>query len=92
MRLFTGSDDFGGFVTFAPGSTQFETGVPAEETTLLLATRTAAPWAARPGPRGRGREVGAEAGAGAYELAQLFINGEATDAGRPFFTDDLMIG
>jgi hypothetical protein len=34
LRLFTGSDAFGGSVTFAPGSTQFEAGVPLDEVTL----------------------------------------------------------
>lgn len=102
LRLFTGSDAFGGFVTFAPGSTQFETGVPAEITTLAWPTFTDAADEAgisrlyggihfSDGDQ-NGRALGREAGAGAYELAQLFITGEATDADRPFFVDDMMIG
>ncbi|NBC33353.1 MAG: calcium-binding protein [Alphaproteobacteria bacterium] len=102
LRLFTGSDDFGGFVTFAPGSTQFETGVPAEETTLEWPTFSdAADEAGLSRLYGgihftegdvNGRALGREAGAGAYELAQLFITGEATDADRPFFSDDMIMG
>ncbi len=43
LELFTGSDDFGAFVTFSAGSSRFETEVtPAVETTLAWSTFSAA--------------------------------------------------
>jgi len=95
LRLFTGSDDFGGSVTFAPDTIQFEDGVPAEEVTLDWATFSeAADEAGLSRLYGgihfsegdmNGRALGAEVGADAYALAMSFIDGTATDADRPFF-------
>lgn len=95
LRLFTGSDDFGGSVTFAPGSTQFSTGVPEEETTLSWPTLSdAADEAGFSRLYGgihfsegdvNSRVLGRDVGEAAYDMAQLFINGTATDADRPFF-------
>ena len=101
LRLFTGSDAFGGSVTFAPGSTQFEVGVPTEETTLhWLTFSDAADEAGLSRLYGgihftegdlNGRMLGREAGAGAFDLAESFLNGTAADADRPFFGDYLMV-
>ncbi len=100
LRLFTGSDDFGGSVTFEPGSTQFEVGVPEDEETLDWATFTeAADEAGLSRLYGgihftegdvNGRQLGRDTGAAAFDLAQSFINGTATDEDRPFFTDSLL--
>ncbi len=102
LRLFTGSDAFGGSVTFAPGSTQFEAGVPAEETTIAWETFTDAADDAglsrlfggihfEQGDED-GRDLGRAVGASAYELAQSFVDGTATDADRPFFGEpDLLM-
>ena len=38
------------------------------------------------------RTLGRELGESAYDLAQLFINGTATDFDRPFFVEDIVIG
>lgn len=99
LRMFTGSDEFGGSLAFAVASTQFETGVPAEETLLEWETFTAAADEAGLSRRYggihfkdgdlNGRDFGSVVGAEAFKLAQSFINGEATDADRPFFTGDL---
>ena len=99
LAQFTGSDDFGGSVTFAPGTILFEDGVPGEETTLEWDTFSAA---ADEAGLSRlyggihfnegdinGRTLGRDVGASAYENAQAFINGTATDEDRPFFTDSL---
>jgi hypothetical protein len=98
LRLFTGSDEFGGSVAFAIASTQFETDVPAEETLLEWETFTAAAEEAGLSRRYggihfkdgdlNGRDLGGLVGAEAFDLAQRFIGGEATDADRPFSTDD----
>ncbi|MEM9062431.1 MAG: DUF6851 domain-containing protein [Pseudomonadota bacterium] len=99
LRLFTGSDEFGGEVTFAPDSIQFEAGVPANEVTLSWDTFTeAADEAGFSRLYGgihftegdlNGRTLGTEVGASAYELAQAFIEGTATDEDRPFYFDGL---
>lgn len=98
LKLFTGSDDFGGSVTFAPGSTQFEEGVPGE--TVVLDWETFSDAADDAGisrlyggihfTEGdqNGRALGRQVGEQAYELAQSFIDGTATDAHRPFYTAD----
>jgi hypothetical protein len=100
LRLFTGSDAFGGSVTFAPGSTLFDHAVPYEETTLAWDTFTeAADEAGISRLYGgihfedgdlNGRTLGRTVGEAAFETAALFWNGEATDADRPFFGDDLL--
>ena len=100
VELFTGSDDFGGSVTFTPGSTQFENGVPAETVELAWATFSeAADEAGLSRLYGgihfeegdvRGRELGRAAGEAAFELAQSFADGTAGDHERPFFTDDFI--
>ena len=97
LELFTGSEAFGGSVTFAPGATQFETGVPAEETTLAWETfGEAADEAGLSRLFGGihfeqgdevGRELGRALGEAAYATAQSFFEGTATDADRPFFAD-----
>lgn len=102
LKLFTESDDFGGSVTFEPDSIIFERGVPEVETTLAWETFTeAADEAGLSRLFGgihfnegdiNGRELGREVGADAFELAQLFIDGEATDADRPFFEPELLVG
>lgn len=99
LRLFTGSNEFGGSVPFAIASTQFETGVPAEETLLEWETFTAAADEARLSRRYggihfkdgdlNGRDLGGVVGPEAFDLAQRFIDGEATDADRAFSTGDL---
>ena len=97
LRLFTGSDDFGGSVTFAPDSIQFEAGVPSDEVTLEWATFSdAADEAGLSRLYGgihfsdgdmNGRELGRETGASAFETAMAFINGTATDEDRPFYEE-----
>jgi hypothetical protein len=101
LKLATGSDAFGGGVTFAPGSTQFEEGVPAESTELAWATFTeAADEAGLSRLYGgihfdegdvRGRELGRDAGEAAYELAQRFIDGTAAPEDHPFVGGEDMI-
>ncbi|MEM6480607.1 MAG: DUF6851 domain-containing protein [Pseudomonadota bacterium] len=99
LRLFTGSDDFGGSVTFAPDSLIFEKGVPEEETTLYWETfDEAADEAGLSRLYGgihfnegdvNGRDLGTEVGTAAFELAQKFFDGTATDEDRPFYTPDM---
>lgn len=96
LQLFTGSDAFGASVTFAPGSTQFEAGVPAEEVTLEWETFSDA---ADDNGQSRlfggihfhegdlyGRALGRQVGEQAFQNAQRFFDGSATDADRPFWT------
>lgn len=100
LLRFTGSDDFGGSVTFEPGSTQFELGVPLVETTLSWDTFSeAADEAGLSRLYGgihftdgdeNGRDLGRQVGADAYDLAQMFLDGTAVDADRPFYTDDFL--
>jgi hypothetical protein len=97
LRLFTGSDAFGGSVTFAPGSIQFEPNVPAAETTLAWDTFTAA--ADESGlsrlyggihfteGNVNGIALGRQTGADAFDLAMSFLDGTAVDTDRPFFGD-----
>ncbi|MEM9100363.1 MAG: DUF6851 domain-containing protein [Pseudomonadota bacterium] len=99
LELFTGSDEFGGFVDFAPDTIQFENGVPENEVTL--AWETFSEGADEAGlsrifggihfDEGdvNGRQLGRDVGESAFNLAQKFINGNAEDADRPFFVDDL---
>jgi len=98
LLRFTGSDDFGGAVTFAPGSTQFESGVPLDEVTLAWDTFTQAADEAGESRLYGGihftegdlnsRDLGRQVGGDAYDLAQKFINGTATDEDRPFFVEE----
>ncbi|MEM9268706.1 MAG: vanadium-dependent haloperoxidase, partial [Pseudomonadota bacterium] len=98
LLRFTGSDDFGGAVTFAPGSTQFESGVPLDEVTLAWDTFSQAADEAGESRLYGGihftegdlnsRDLGRQVGGDAYDLAQKFINGTATDEDRPFFVED----
>ncbi|MEM6371430.1 MAG: DUF6851 domain-containing protein [Pseudomonadota bacterium] len=95
LQMFTGSDDFGGQVTFDADSIIFEDGVPDTETTLGWDTFTeAADEAGLSRLYGgihfeegdfNGRTLGTEVGTSAFETAQLFINGTATDVDRPFY-------
>ena len=99
LKLFTGSDDFGGSVTFEPDSLIFEDGVPENEVTLSWDTFD---FAADQAGESRlfggihflegdinGRELGTKVGTEAYGLAQKFFNGSATDEDRPFFTPEM---
>lgn len=98
LKLFTGSDDFGGSVTFEPDTIQFEDGVPSSEVTLSWATFSeAADEAGLSRLYGgihfndgdlNGRALGRDVGEAAYETAMAFVNGEATDEDRPFFVDE----
>ncbi|MEM7238677.1 MAG: DUF6851 domain-containing protein [Pseudomonadota bacterium] len=102
LALFTGSDEFGGAVEFAADTIQFEAGVPSEEVTLAWDTFS---FAADEAGLSRlfggihfnegdvnGRTLGRDVGEAAFELAQKFINGEATDEDRPFFEGELLVG
>jgi len=102
LRAFTGSHDFGGMVAFSPGSAQFDPTTPAEELVLAWDTfSAAADEAAISRIYGgihfddgdlNGRAVGSEIGDAVYALAERFWEGTATDADRPFYGDELMIG
>ena len=101
LSLFTGSDAFGGSLSFAPDTIQFEPGVPATETVLEWETfKDAADEAGISRLYGgihftegdvNGRVLGQDVGAAAYELAQSFIDGTATDEDRPFYGDDTFL-
>ncbi len=86
LQLFTGSDEFGGFVTFEPGESRFEPGItPAETITLEWETFSeAADEAGISRLYGgihfedgnlNGLELGLEVGAAAFQQTQFFING-----------------
>ncbi len=86
LSLFTGSDDFGASVTFAPGESRFEPGItPAEEITLEWDTFSkAADEAGISRLYGgihfedgdiNGRTLGREVGNAVFEQAQFYING-----------------
>jgi hypothetical protein len=86
LQLFTGSDDFGGSVTFPSGSSAFEPGTtPAVDTTLEWDTFSAA---ADEAGESRlfggihfiegdvnGRDLGVSVGDSVWELTQAYING-----------------
>ena len=101
LSLFTGSDAFGGSLSFAPDTIQFEPGVPATETVLEWDTfQDAADEAGVSRLYGgihftegdvNGRVLGQDVGTAAYELAQSFIDGTATDEDRPFYGDDTFL-
>lgn len=86
LRLFTGSDDFGAAVTFAPGESRFEPGItPTEELTLEWDTFSEAADEAGISRIYGGihfedgdlnsRSLGTEVGNAVFEQAQFFING-----------------
>ena len=86
LSLFTGSDDFGASVTFAPGSSRFEPGItPEGEITLDWDTFSkAADEAGISRLYGgihfedgdiNGRTLGREVGNAVFEQAQFYING-----------------
>ena len=95
LQLFTGSDEFGGWVMFEPDTIQFENGVPETHVTLEWSTFTqAADQAGLSRLYGgihfddgdlNGRDLGRVVGADAYDLAMLFVTGLATDEDRPFY-------
>ncbi|MEM6310813.1 MAG: DUF6851 domain-containing protein [Pseudomonadota bacterium] len=99
LKLFTGSDEFGGSVTFAPDTIQFEDNVPENEVTLAWDTFTqAADEAGLSRLYGgihftegdvNGRDLGRDVGEFAFDTAMLFVNGTATDEDRPF-ADEFM--
>lgn len=99
LRLFTGSDDFGGRVTFDPDSIQFERNIPHETVTLAWDTFSAAADEAgisrlyggihfEDGDM-NGRALGRTVGADAFAMAQTFIDGTASETDRPFAEDFL---
>ncbi|WP_196223111.1 vanadium-dependent haloperoxidase, partial [Roseibium sp. RKSG952] len=98
LEQFTGSDEFGASVTFNADASVFENGVPDTAVTLEWATFSeAADEAGISREYGGihfeegdlyGRELGEEIGSSAYDQAQAFIDGTATDEDRPFFGDD----
>ncbi|WP_407061215.1 DUF6851 domain-containing protein [Acaryochloris thomasi] len=86
LKLFTGSDSFGGSVTFAPGESRFEPGLtPGDETTLDWNTfTTAADEAGISRIYGgihfddgdlNGRALGRQVGRSVLDQTLLFING-----------------
>ncbi len=86
LKLFTGSDSFGGSVTFEPGESRFEPGLtPGDETTLAWNTFTnAADEAGISRIYGgihfddgdlNGRTLGREVGQSVLDQTLLFING-----------------
>ena len=86
LRSFTGSDEFGGNVTFEPGESRFEIGItPHETVTLEWDTFTdAADEAGSSRIYGgihfedadlNGRQLGREVGQSVWEQAQFFIEG-----------------
>ncbi|MEM6463393.1 MAG: DUF6851 domain-containing protein [Pseudomonadota bacterium] len=101
LALFTGSQEFGAGVSFAPGSGQFTENLPVEEEFLFWDTFEAA--ADESGVSRlyggihytegnvNGLALGEEVGAEAYALAQSFIDGTATDEDRPFFADAVLV-
>lgn len=100
MRLFTGSDDFGAQVVFPPGSAQFVPDLPSDTIVFEWETFSDAAQAAGdsrlyggihwPAANEGGLALGEVIGSGVHEMALRFINGEATDSDRPFWTDDLI--
>ncbi|MEM9276648.1 MAG: vanadium-dependent haloperoxidase [Cyanobacteria bacterium P01_F01_bin.143] len=86
LNLFTGSDEFGASVTFAPGESRFEPGItPAEEITLDWETFSEAADEAGVSRLYGGihfddgdlhsRSLGTEVGNAVFEQAQFYING-----------------
>lgn len=89
LRLFTGSDDFGGSVTFAPGTSAFEPGTtPGSPVTLFWDTFSEAAGEAGISRRYggihfldgdiQGRILGRRVGGSVWNRSQFFINGGVT--------------
>lgn len=89
LRLFTGSDDFGGSVTFAPGTSAFEPGItPGSPVTLSWDTFSEAAGEAGISRRYggihfldgdiQGRILGRNVGGSVWNRSQFFINGGVT--------------
>ncbi|MDB9413550.1 vanadium-dependent haloperoxidase [Microcystis aeruginosa] len=89
LRLFTGSDDFGGSVTFAPGTSAFELGItPVSPVTLSWDTFSEAAGEAGISRRYggihfldgdiQGRILGRRVGGSVWNRSQFFINGGVT--------------
>ena len=89
LRLFTGSDDFGGSVTFAPGTSAFEPGItPVSPVTLFWDTFSEAAGEAGISRRYggihfldgdiQGRILGRRVGGSVWNRSQFFINGGVT--------------
>jgi hypothetical protein len=89
LRLFTGSDVFGGSVTFAPGTSAFEPGTtPGSEVTLFWQTFSEAADEAGISRRYggihfldgdiQGRILGRNVGGSVWNRSQFFINGGVT--------------
>ncbi|MEL6264374.1 MAG: calcium-binding protein, partial [Pseudomonadota bacterium] len=90
LQAFTGSDEFGGEITFEAGTSRFEPGeTPGEDLTLAWETFSEA---ADEGGISRlyggihfddgdinGRTLGTEAGAGAYEAADALVTGAVAE-------------
>lgn len=97
LQRFTGSDEFGGSVTFEPGDSRFEPGVtPGEDITLEWDTFSE--FADESGisrlyggihwTQGdiEGRNLGRQVGSAAFEQAQFFINGGNSDNNNDLVT------
>ena len=91
LRLFTGSDEFGASVTFAPGESRFEPGItPSEEITLDWETFSEAADEAGVSRLYGGihfddgdihsRSLGVEVGNAVFEQAQFYINGGVAES------------
>ncbi|MBD2601452.1 vanadium-dependent haloperoxidase [Microcystis viridis] len=89
LRLFTGSDDFGGSVTFAPGTSAFEPDItPGSSVTLFWDTFSEAADEAGISRRYggihfldgdiQGRILGRRVGGSVWNRSQFFINGGVT--------------
>lgn len=89
LRLFTGSDVFGGSVTFAPGTSAFEPGItPSSQVTLFWQTFSEAADEAGISRRYggihfldgdiQGRILGRKVGRSVWNRSQFFINGGVT--------------
>lgn len=97
----TGSEHFGGSVTFPPGSASFSPNLPKEEITLAWDTYIDASLAAGesrifgqihfPDAFNNGQELGYQIGDLVHEKVNAFIDGTATDADRPFSGDELLL-
>ncbi len=97
LRAFTGSDSFGASVTLAPGTSDFDPALPAQETIFAWDTFSeAAEGAGLSRIYGGihfedgdldGRATGETYGADAYDLGTRFAEGDITDADRPFFEE-----
>ncbi|MEL6495461.1 MAG: DUF6851 domain-containing protein [Cyanobacteria bacterium J06623_7] len=103
LRLYTGSDEFGADVSFAPGESRFEPGItPSETTTLGWSTFSEA---ADEGGLSRlyggihftdgdlnGRTIGRQVGHEVFERSQFYFNGGTTNSIIGGTTDDILTG